>query len=395
MSKLISEILDIPRPSLAHKIDELEHLSGRPGVDIKLANELKRMFKDKAALLNLDEDDTSAKELYFAMKNHVLENSSKLEKLISAADSDSPKQMIEKAIKFVEKRLGSRTVWALKPSVARKQLKANPPAKLMKIFAIRSIDSALKRERPSVFYCFARFVESKSWVSKYSAQASKLTSSDFDNVRIKTSILSEKRRKQLAEAGVKLNHIIYTDQESAHIEICLPEKRFKGDTLFVIDSLLAHIRNMSRRSEYYKSQSLKPGFNAKIERIRSSGFQSVESSEHPFDWMTLVHASTELGVPGLVQNSDPFVSTEDLLVPSAHQILGLEFWKHPFGMYNEPGIVISFNLSDMIINTINEIPPERAYVDYGRTNLRNELFARYLHHEPVRRKITNIDLEEI
>lgn len=392
MSKLISEILDSPRTSLAIKIDELERLSGKPGLDIRLAGELKRLYKQKAGLLGLDEDDTSPKELYFAMKNHVFDSNTKLEKIIGVEPDDSTAQMVGKSVKFVEKRLGKKKVWAVKASTGRKQLKANPPKKLMKIFKIRSIDSALKRESPGLFYCFAGLVEGKAWRAKHAAQSAKMTSSDFDYIKINVSVLDATRREQLEGTGLSLNRIIYSDQESAHIEICLPEKRFKGDTLFIVDSLVHRLKLIMHRAEYYKSQSLKIGFTDKLGAIRSRGFQDIEDPTQPFGWAALMHGSTELGINGLIGEHEPYISAEELLVPSLAQIVNFDFWKHPYGMYHDSDIIVSFNLSDMIINAVNEIPPEKAYINHGRTSLQKELYARYLQHEPVKAKAVGLNL---
>jgi hypothetical protein len=302
--------------------------------------------------------------------------------------------MVGKAVKFVVKRLGKRKVWAVKSSTGRKQLRANPPKKLLKIFKLRSIDSALKRETPGLFYCFARLVENQAWSAKHAAQTSRMNTSDFDYVQINLSVLGESRRKQLRDAGVTLNRIIYSDQESAHIEICLPEKRFNGDTLFIVDSLIHQIRLMVHRAEYYKSQGLKADFPDKLADVRSQGFQGLEKPEQPFSWPAILYGSTELGISGLMQPYEPFGSSDDLLIPSLAQIMNFDFWKHPYGMYHDSDMVVSFNLSDMIINAVNGIPPQNAYVNHGRTNLYKELYARYLHHEPVKTRATELIFEE-
>lgn len=384
MTKLLSEILDIDRPSFTHQINELERLAGRPGLDIRLSNEIKLLFKQKADSLGLDGDDTTAKELYFAMSHLVLDDSDRLAESIGISNQDTPEKMVEGAIEFVKKRTGGRFVWALKTNIARRQLKENPPKKLMKIYGIRSMDSALKRERPSLFYCFAGFIEPAGWLTKYGKQADKLTGSDFDNQNLYINTLAGIRRDQLAKARVNLNHIVYSDQESAGVEVAVPPRRFRGDVLFVVDTLLIHVRNIVRRSAYYKSLGLRPEFTDRIKNARLKGFNNLESYNYPFDWPTLVHAATQLGVTGLFHEQEPFISTEDLMVPSTAQMGGLNFWKHPFGFHAEPGIVVSFNLSDMIINAVNKIPVEKAYLANGRANLKNELFARYLAHERIR-----------
>jgi hypothetical protein len=389
MSRVISEILSLPELAFFHRIEELERLSGRPGVDIKLASELGMLFKEKAGILGLDESDTTSKELYFGMSRLVLEHSDELARAIGVEAKDSPRRMMEKCIKFIEKRIGNRTVWSLKSSIARKQLKDNPPKKLMKIFGIRSMDSALKRERASVFYCFVKFVESPSWLSKYASQAGKLTNSDFDNTRISIGIIPEKRREQLVKSGVNLTQIVYSDQETAAVELSPPEKRFKGDTLFIVDSLLMQIKNMLRRSAYYKHQGLRPDFFSKVELIRKNGFHTVETANQPFDWPTIIHASAELGIPDLLRSHEPLISAEELLIPSTAQLGGFDFWKHPFGTYKDGTVIISFNLSDMIVNAINGISPEQAYIDNGRASLKKELFGRYLGYEPLRRMANN------
>ncbi len=391
MSKLISEILGISGPSFFLQIEELERLSHRPGVDIRLSSELQQLFKEKTRLVGLDENDTTAEELYFATARLALKESDELAKSIGVEENDSSRQMVEKSIGFVEKRLGTKNIWALKPSVTRKQLKDNPPKKLMKTFGIRSIDSVLKRERVSMLYCFAKFSEPPSWFAKYSAQAAKLTNSDFDNQILQISVVPDERCNQLSKTGIKLSQIIYFDQESAAIEVCPPSKRFKGDVLFLIEHLFQQIKDMLRRSAYYKTQGLKPGFFTKLGNIRSNGFAAVETENYPFDWPTVVYATTELGIPGLIQADEPFLSNEELIVPSLSQLINADFWKQPFAVYRQSPVTIPFNLSDMVINAINNTPPEQAYIENAKINLKNELFARYLKHEPLRNHLANLN----
>ncbi|HET7673017.1 MAG TPA: hypothetical protein VFK11_00700 [Candidatus Saccharimonadales bacterium] len=385
--RLISEILEIPQPVLFHHISELERLAGRPGLDIRLAGELKLLFKEKARQLGLDENDTTPKELYYAMSVRVLKDSDELAKTIGIAPDDSPQKMVEKSIAFVEKRIGKKTAWGLKPAVLRKQIVDNPPKKLMKIFSLRSVESALKRERVSVFYCFARLVESPAWFGKYAQQARKLTNSNFDDKEITINILPANRREQLKKAGVKLNRIVYSDQESSAIEIAVPERRFAGDVLFLTDAIINQIRKMLQRSAYYKNKGFEPDFFAEVENIRLHGFPVVEASGFPFAWPVIVHAVTEHGQSGLINDTEPAISPDDIIVPSIAQAGGLDLWKHPFGIHKSTDIVVPFNLSDMIINSINDTHPKKAYIENARAGLRNELFARYLKHDTVREKM--------
>lgn len=384
MSRLISEILNAQEPSFSQRIGELEHLAGQPGFDIKLTRELKKIFKKKSGLLGLDENDTTPEELYFAMRKSVLQDSEALSKIVGVKADDSPEAMVKKSVAFIERRVGKKKVWALKSSTLRKQLKANPPNKLMKIFSIRSIDSAIKRERISLLYSLARLTEAMPWMVKYVSQASQLTNSDFDNTEITISAFSARRQKQLDKAGIKLRQIVYSDQESGGIEIAIPAKRFNGDVFFIADSLLVQIKNMLRRSAYYRYYGFNPDFFTKIQRIRANGFPTVEQISHPFDWSTLVHATTELGIGDVIQDSELNTNLDDLLVPSISQLGKFSFWQHPFAMHRGDGATISLNASDMIVNAINETPLEQAYLENGRSALRRELFARYLSNERVR-----------
>ena len=387
MSRFISEILQASEPSFSHGIQELEALAGRPGVDIKLAYEMKQLFRQKAKDLGLDENDTTAAEIYHALSKQALADSDKLADIIGVKTEDSPKIMIEKSIAYAQKRLGKRLVWSLKASTARKQLKDNPPRRLMKIWNIRSIDSALKREHPSVFYCFTPRAESSAWTTKYIAQAGKLTNSDFDYQLITISLLSESKKTQLEKTGLRLNHITYAHHETASIEVVPLNRRFEGDVLFVVDSLFNHVKDILRLSAYIKHQGFHPDFFSKVERIRAEGLGSLEVTGYPFGWNTRLYAASELGVSDLVSSgSDTGISAEDLLMPSLQQLAQLDTWKHPFALHLEPGVIISSNLSDMIINAVNKVPADKAYVDNGRENLRQELFARYLKHHPVQKR---------
>lgn len=385
MSKFIADILGSSDPGFIHHISRLEQLSGKPNVDIHLHSEIIQHLKHQAEALGLDGNDTNAKELYFSLNKKALEDSKLLAKKLGINDDDSPEQMVKKCIDFVNIKISKTKVWMIKTSVARRHLKNNPPKKTMKIFGIRSIDSLLKRESITAAYVFARSNEPQLWLDKFIGAANKLSSADFDNQKITISMLKPARQKQLLKAGQKLRQTIYADNELADILITIPPGRFGGDVIFVVEALLSEINKMVMRSSFYKYRALGPNFFEVLGSIRQFGFKkALFNQEFQLSWQSTARSVQRFQNDNLLTMLEPHLSQADFQALKLHDLFeDFDMWQHDFVLSRENGTVVSSNLMDVIINSVNNSPIESSYTGYGRRSLQDELFARYLNHALV------------
>ena len=74
MSRLLSDLLEATEPMFSLAIRQLEEVSGASGADIRLSAEIIGQVQLKTKQLGLDPNDTTGKELYYALMEHVRKN---------------------------------------------------------------------------------------------------------------------------------------------------------------------------------------------------------------------------------------------------------------------------------------------------------------------------------
>lgn len=382
MTKYISDILQAREPHFTHQLRDLERLSHRSGEDLKLVSHLIQARTQLLQALNLDKQDTTAKELYFALRKKASDDSKALEKKLNIKSDDAPEKVVQSCIDFVLKQTKNPKVWTLKASVVRKQLKAIPPSKLLKFFALRSIDSALKREPLTQLIVFAEKVEGKKWFDSYKNYASKLTVSDFDYQKIEVSYVKQQRVSKLKKSKLNLSQTINLNYDFAGIVITPLDKRFEGDVLFYVNGIVDGIRQLKYASLFLKIKSLDPEFSKIIAAIREKGFNAIASRHSRFGWHPYAHK-----IDYKQDNDDPFALSifEDDLpnVKITHVIEDGSTWRHEILLVKDKNHLISCNLSDVIINLANNHLPEESIVKFGQSALRTELYRRYLAHPNI------------
>ncbi|MBW3568942.1 hypothetical protein KY385_02315 [Candidatus Parcubacteria bacterium] len=386
MARFISDILQAREPYFSQKIAELEKIAGKPGIDVRLVGDLIQRQRNILCKLGLDESDTNPAELYHALVDKALSDSKSLAGKIGIVPADSPELAVKKSIEFVRKATGDNRLWTLKSAAAKKQLKENPPKKLMRIFSLRSIDSALKREPLSMLFAFAKKTEPKKWHEKYISQAAKLNPTDFDYHNIEISQVHRLRQAQLKKAGPNLNQCVYINYDVAGIIIITPKKRFEGDVLFLVHSILENIRLLKSHSLYLKLHGMESDFSSRLESIRKHGFSKVASNYKNFGWNAY---SKYLNNQNILQDESPdFAIEDDVKLLEIKDLLDDEsFWQHYFLVAPGENFMASCNLSDVILNAVNCYEPGQAHYRFGQISLQDELFGRYLQLPEVRKYV--------
>jgi hypothetical protein len=381
LARLISDILNAPEPAFTHELRRLEALAGYPKVDVRLVSELTSSWKALAGELGLDSNDTTAKELYFALQKRVKEENAELSRKLGLDEKDTPEKTIRACAHYVQAKLKVNPVWVLKGSIARSQLKVNKPKKMLKILGLRSIDSAIKREPLSELTIFAQMVESKTWHDTNISQAAKVKTTDFDRKPIEISIIDEKRSEKMRDAGYSLNRLIYKDEETGSIIMIVPKRRFPCDALFFIDSLLREANAIRRWSAFAKYLSVRPDFAQWLALLRSHNLDFAAAKIFKIGWSPmhkwLDTIAREEGSPPF----EPHLDHEDVRLHSL-QLNPLSGYKHI--IFKSPeGLVVSCNISDVITNTANGAATNESILTHGKRELYDELFSRYLKNERI------------
>lgn len=381
MARLISEILRVSEPAFTHEINRLETLAGHPRIDVRLVSELASGWRELASEIGLDGQDTTAKELYFGLQKKAYEQDAILAQKLGITDQDDIEKVVQAAVKYVQSQLKERPVWVLKNSVARSQLKANPPKKTLKILGLRSIDSAIKSEPVSELIIFARKIESRTWLDSYVSQACRIKNTDFNRKPVGINIVDKKRSERMRKAGYSLGSLIYRHDETGGILIVLPAGRFACDVLFFVDSLLREANAIRRFSAFAKYLSVRPNFAQWLEVLRTKSLDYTAARIFNFGWSPVHHLLHNIALEEGEAPFEPQLDHEDVLLAS-HRVGPLGGHQHVVIKDND-GIVISCNMSDVIVNAANRASAENSVAAHGRRELYNELFSRYLRHDPV------------
>lgn len=380
MARLISDILQAPEPAFTHELKRLEALAGNPKIDLKLISELVQKAQTLAGELGLDRQDTTAKELYYALNKQVLRDNNSLAQKLGITESNSPEEVTRACVDYFEQFAKGTLLWTVKASVIRAQLKKNPPKRTLKILGLRSIDSAIKRESVSQLALFATFCESKTWNDNYNLMASKIKNNDFDRKPINISIVEKKRIDKLLKAGAQLGHFIYKHDETAGIIVVSPSRRFSGDVLYIFDSLLKESNELRRWSAFAKYASVRADFSKWLVTMRIRGFDHASTQYFKLGWSPLhqlLHKKSLAAGPAIFE---PHLDHEDVELFDHGKD---RIWQYSYLVKGGDGLIISCNISDAILNATNQTPPERAVNIHGRRALYNELFSRYLNDERV------------
>jgi hypothetical protein len=391
MSRLISDILEAPEPAFSHMVQEWERLSGRPAIDVRLSTEVINSTASLVKLLGLDPKDTTSREFYYALNKKALEDERLLSGHLGIGQSDTPVQLVKKVIKFVDGLPVPRDVWVAKASVIKPLLKSLPPKKLMKVCGYRSIDSVLKRTSVGELLCFAPFVESRETMLKFYAKYKRFTPSDFGLQRSLLQLADAKDVEKMRSEGYLKHHLVLPSYELGSVVVVPAEKRFEGDVLSFVTAILESLRMLRMYSAYFRVISVLPTFGSGVMQSLEYGLAPASRLLLNTDW-SHIHAIKNRNNSHILEQHQPHLQLEDLEAPSSATILGealpmLALWKqHQYaGKTGTQSEAVSPHLFDVAINLSNTTPFERRTILAGRHALADELYGRYLEHEPVAR----------
>ena len=387
MSRLLSDILEAPEPLFSHTIQNWERLSQRPGHDIRLVSEIAHTSREAIKVLGLDENDTTAKEVYFSLRHHAAQTNQELIAKLNIKENDSPEELVKKIMSFVDPAFLPKDVWSIKPTVVKQLLKNNPPKKYLKTLGLRSIDSVLKRSDPKEVFIQASLIEADSWSQKVNLHLKKLNATDFHSAKAKLVVLKKSNLDKFKKTGYKNKNVIIPYNENGTILLIPPPKRFDLDVLGIFSFLLHAIYDLQIYSAYLRHISVKSDFGERLYYVLRSGLPGSPKNLE-IGWRTFQkhlnqseQTIAKVEQPYLqaehIEATDPF-DTLVLIIPEA------ELWRgtnHSF--YHDGQDATSMHLMDIIVNASNQVPYERAKNYHLKSRLWEELGKRYLTSEPI------------
>ncbi len=400
MSKVIADILNVDRIKFRDLLDALEAKSGRNSYDNAIYSQMRSSALLATKELGLDVSDTAVGELYFVLQERAKQDNALLERYLGISPDDTPEKTIKKIVAWLNKNSHQAKNWTVKSSLFKVLLKKQPPKVVMKSLGLRSVDSMLKRNDPSMLVALASLLEKPEWNQKFNLNYKKLGAVDFDYKKTNLVVVDKKFASKLVKAGYDKSRVVLPHYISGGVFIFPPVSRFPLDSLAFFMLLSETFLDVSRHSTFYKFISVRSDFAKIIYDTIESGINITSNKISKIGWNSL-HRH-------LVGNSDfdalsslPHIDNDDFVSVSPLEVLvkinsRFEFWNSlEYVFYGQDGkSSISMNLADTIINSTNRRPYFQSSRGYGRAKLWEELWARYLRSDSVAEEVISNYLAE-
>jgi len=397
MTRLLSDLLSAPQPGFGQKIKQLERSSGEPGADIRLSSEIVQRTQGKIRELGLDPLDTSAAELYLALRQRLLMDEQRLLKFIGTGSKEnlSSADILSGVLQFMAKLDLPRTCFALKASTNKRLIKRVVPKKTMTLLKYRSIDSMIKHEPVAQIRTAALLAEHDHWQQQFFDQYSKLSPSDFETRQIAVLFPRAKRYEKIAEAfATRHQHHSVVFKELGTIVVLPIQTNVPALAITSSLLLLDGINTIRCASTFLKLQQVNANFGDIVHQAAiSEPTTAAEFAGQPLSWRSVqyyFHTVREAYHPALFE---PHVQLEDLALVQAETALAqlvpaLSFWEDTAGLaFVDHGQTVSLNMLDIALSTANGLDFDNRILRHVRTQVWSDLASHYLSHNNLNNRL--------
>ncbi len=391
----LGDLLGAKEPLFARSIEQLEQVTHKQGLDVKLIGEIHEKAKKAIAKMRLDPQDSTGKEIYHALIAQIKKHDEHLASSIGGSDDLDVQNLLPLIKRAIDKVEMPRTAWVIRKSVARDMLRSFPPKNIMKMLNYRSVDSMLKRENLFEIYGALRFAESSEWLEKFNEKYKTLTPSDFETRKIEIVIMPQRWEDIAQEFIHKKKHNI-THLKELGIILMLPikAKRMPGITIWA-SSLLVHYTNEIRLySSFFKTKQVNKNFGEiLVETLIADPDMGPVVVGKKIHWRVIQRYFGKLDKEKHPEIFEPHVQPEDLHWRKAEEVLykidpELQFWQEmDYVALMLDGRPIPFNMLDVAASYCNETPYEERAIYHFRESLWNEIFARYMSQKTLETQI--------
>lgn len=244
----IARILRTDKHVVENLITDLEKISGKSGIFMKIDEENEQLLKDRLSTLGLSEK-SPALDVYDALISKIEADDVAILKALGT-QKYSHVDASEKIVDLLKKLHPPKRGFFLKLDKARQFLIAEPPQKILKVLGYKSVDELLQKEDLLEVYSALRFLEDQDWLNnKFFKQYEVLKQEDFEEREITVKALSPKWAKAAEKFVAKKYHNVSHLKELGVIFVIPIFLGISGETLRLL-SLFLHYMN---EVEFYAS----------------------------------------------------------------------------------------------------------------------------------------------
>lgn len=380
MSRLIADMLDAKQPDFTHRIEKWESLTGHPKVDIRISAKLRDRSRLAIAKLGLDREDTSARELYQALKHRLSSDNRRISKMLKIDLDISADEMSARIVEHIEGKIKMPQVWQLRGAFIKKAIRKNPPKLLMKHGGYRSVDSLLKRGNLAETIALGRELDPR-WYARLCELYQQAQPSDLEQKNAAVILLTPAKLAKISQKAKVPQGRVATVNELGSIVIFPNSQRFEADVISMIVILIEGLREIKLVSSLLKFLTVRKDFGRLAAAVVKTG-SKASNKFFPLGWSSICHFAYKNRI--LPEFTQPHISQDDLdIMPVSTEFCiafpELNYWFDLEHLgHHASGGVVSFNLIDIVLNTSNMVAFENRSTDFMQRQLWDELHSQYL-----------------
>lgn len=399
MTKYLSLVLGERENEFSHRISLLEHATLQTGVDIRLTTEIRAEVHKKLQELGLDPHDTTAEELYHALRYRAEQDemSFRVSLGMDTKKDYSSVEILQHVAKKFQPEAKKQLVWSIKRATLKKIFTELPPTKTMKLLRYRSIPSMLKRESIVELYVLVDLIESDTYRQKLAQRLKKITNSDLEEVPLEIVSLKQSRWETVRPACRKRTTPVVAHAEVACVVVLPAELSHTGCLALLSAALiLKKMQDSKVKATYLKIKSMDPAFHRRVHEVATSPtIFMTRIHGNDIDWAHMYRLQSRAG--GVPEQYGPHVGEADLEWLHIEAMLtavdkGLGFWigTHRLAFCDNQHNIVSLHLIDVAFSTMYALPCKDASKTFVSEALRNDLLERYLELPPFSRMIEEL-----
>lgn len=398
----LAELLAARRPLFDLSLEQLEEISGKQNLPLKLSGEIENKFDEFVKReCDLEAEEVSGEEIYKALMALIWEqNDLVLEKYLKLKLDAGLDEILTACVEFVQKLKLNKAVFRLKKEVAIKMLKRNPPKKILQHLGYNNVEELLEHEQLEEVYGALRFAEGDEWLAKFNLQYRNLKPTDFTNGEIKvvkmplkwaglTKKFIEKKRHNithLKELGVVL--VLETEDENLR----------HGIVLKALPLIVHYFYEIHLYSTFFKLKvrvTKSANFGKLIaETILADPELDIKLGGRRIHWRVIQRYFGKLEDANKHKEIfEPHLQPEDLHWDRAEEALGnaipeLMIWEdldYVGRLYEDRPL--SLNFMDLTLSFANKCRYGDHLFYHFRESLWNEIFARYMGQKALEKEL--------